>query len=231
MPDILLAEDDRVIREGLKALLSAEGYAVRAAKDGDDALRRFAERRPDLVLLDVMMPRMNGFRACEEIRRIDPVVPILFLTAKDSDADQVRGIGLGADDYVSKAAPDAVLLARIRRALDRAATSHAAVCATRTDTDVLHLGTVTIDFRTLRVSCPDSPDETLTRTECVILRALAARRGEFVANDDLFNAIHGVDYVGDVSKVRSHLSNLKRKLGPAADMLANKPGVGYMLLP
>lgn len=110
MSEILIVDDERLIREGLKMTLQGEGYEVRTARDGDEALNKIAERRPDLVLLDVMMPRMNGFRCCEEIRKTDPLLPVIFLTAKDSEADQVRGIGLGGDDYVSKATGDALLL-------------------------------------------------------------------------------------------------------------------------
>ena len=90
MAEILIADDERLIREGMKALFVGEGFSVRTARDGEDALKKFAESRPDLVLLDVMMPKANGFRACEEIRRRDRLVPIVFLTAKDSEADQVR---------------------------------------------------------------------------------------------------------------------------------------------
>ena len=98
---------ENVLREGLKKALEAEGYAVRTARDGEAAVRKFAERVPDVVILDVMMPRMNGFRACEEIRKTDRRVPVVFLTAKDDEVDQVRALGLGADDYVSKSAPEA----------------------------------------------------------------------------------------------------------------------------
>ena len=100
-----------MLREGLKAMLFGEGHAVRTARDGEDALRKISERAPDLVLLDVMMPKMNGFKTCEEIRKADRAVPVIFLTAKDSEADQVRGLGLGADDYVSKDAGETLLLA------------------------------------------------------------------------------------------------------------------------
>ena len=110
--EILLADDERAFRSGMKALLESEGFAVRTARDGEAAVRKFTERVPDVVILDVMMPRMNGFRACEEIRKTDRRVPVVFLTAKDDEVDQVRALGLGADDYVSKSAPEALLVAR-----------------------------------------------------------------------------------------------------------------------
>ena len=111
MAEILLADDERAVREGLKAMLVGEGFSVRTARDGADALAKFAEKRPDAVLLDVMMPKMNGFMACRQMRELDSLVPVVFLTAKDSEADQVRGMGLGADDFISKSAGDEVLLA------------------------------------------------------------------------------------------------------------------------
>ena len=94
MPEILIVDDERAIREGLKMTLSGEGFAVRTARDGDDALKKIGEHKPDLVLLDVMMPRMNGFAACESIRKADKLLPVIFLTAKDSEADQVRASDL-----------------------------------------------------------------------------------------------------------------------------------------
>lgn len=119
MAEILIVDDERVVREGLRQTLLGEGYAVRTARDGEDALRKIGEARPDAVLLDVMMPKMNGFRCCEEIRKADALLPVVFLTAKDSEADQIRGLGLGGDSYVSKASSEALLLTCVRRVLER----------------------------------------------------------------------------------------------------------------
>ena len=150
MAEILLADDERMMRDGLKALLAGEGFAVRTARDGADALVRFSEKRPDAVLLDVMMPKKNGFAVCEELRRLDPLVPVIFLTAKDAEVDQVRGIALGADDFVSKSAGEEVLLARLRRALERAEGMKARNLAGR----ILRLGSVEVDLerRTVRAA-------------------------------------------------------------------------------
>lgn len=226
MAEILIADDERIIRDGMKALLSGEGYAVRTARDGEEAVRKFAERRPDLVLLDVMMPKANGFRACEEIRRKDRLVPVVFLTAKDSEADQVRGIGLGADDYVSKTAGDAVLLARIGRALERAADVTSAIPA-----DVLRLGEVTVDLQRLRV-VRDGAGEiaVLTKTEADILRRLAASRGVFVDGASLIAALRGEGFVCEDGMLYVHVSHLRRKLGPAGDLVDSERGAGYRLI-
>ena len=97
---IVLAEDEPFVREGLVALLESEGYEVSAAKDGNEALAMVRVRRPDLLLLDVMMPGISGYDVCREVRAEDDTLPILFLTAKDGDADELIGLGLGADDYI-----------------------------------------------------------------------------------------------------------------------------------
>ena len=115
--DILLAEDERNVREAFAAALESEGYSVRAAKNGDEALAQFAQRVPDLVILDVMMPKKDGFAVAMEIRRRNPAVPLMFLTAKSAESDKVFGLGLGADDYVVKTCGLAEFLARVRAAL------------------------------------------------------------------------------------------------------------------
>lgn len=225
MAEILIADDERLIREGMKALFAGEGFSARTARDGEDALKKFAERRPDLVLLDVMMPKANGFKACEEIRRLDRFVPIVFLTAKDSEADEVRGIGLGADDYVSKTAGDAVLVARVRRALERAAAIDAKVSPPR----VLKLGAVAVDFDRLTVSGPGA-DGRLTRTEADILRLLAHRADCPMTGDELIAALRGEGFVCEDGMLYTHMSNLRRKLGSAASLLVNDRSAGYRLV-
>ena len=118
--EILIAEDEPPARRGFRALFEGEGYAVRTARDGEEALAKFRESRPNVVLLDVMMPKMNGIVACAEIRKLDPLVPILFFTAMPSDVGAVRALGLGADDYIDKAKSPEELLARVAAALRRA---------------------------------------------------------------------------------------------------------------
>ena len=222
MAEILIVDDERVLREGLKAMLASEGHQVRTARDGEDALRKISERAPDLVLLDVMMPKMNGFRTCEEIRKADRTVPVIFLTAKDSEADQVRGIGLGADDYISKDAGEAVLLARINRALVRAEDYD------RTPA-VLALGKLKVDFDTMTVT--DGAETVhLTQTEGGILRLLASDRGRYFGKDEIIAGLRGKGYACEDSMVYSHVCNLRRKLGAAAECLSSDRLLGYKLL-
>ena len=117
--EILVADDDRTVRRGVSGILADAGYAVREAKNGAEALRLFGESRPDLVLLDVMMPKSDGFAVCAAIRETDPSVPVLFLSALGDEESQLKGFGYGADDYIVKTLPASLLLARVEAALRR----------------------------------------------------------------------------------------------------------------
>jgi len=227
MSEILVVDDERTLREGMKMTLQGEGYGVRTARDGADALNKIAEKRPDLVLLDVMMPKMNGFRCCEEIRRTDALLPVLFLTAKESDADQVRGIGLGADDYISKTVSDTILLARIGRALSRVKASGERVGSVAGKR--LSIGSVTVDLFDGSVRNDGREVAVLTKTEIDLLRALDANRGEYLVIDDLITELRGNGYACEDSMVYAHLYHLRQKLGSAGDAIVNKRGVGYQL--
>ena len=227
MAEILVVDDERVLRDGIKAVLSSEGFEVRTARDGDEALRKIAEKRPDLVLLDVMMPKMNGFRCCEKIRVTDRVLPVIFLTAKDAEADQVRGIGLGADDFVSKSASDAVLLARINRALERSSAFGAA--ARRASGTMIALGGVSVDMKTFVVMEKGREIARLTKTEADILKLFDAHRGELVVQDDIITDLRGNGFACEDTMLYVHVCNLRRKLGSSGAMVVNKRGVGYGL--
>ena len=205
--EILIAEDEPTARRGFRVLFEGEGYAVRTARDGEEALAKFKEHRPDAVLLDVMMPKMNGIAACAEIRKSDPLVPILFFTAMPSDVGAVRALGLGADDYIDKAKSPEELLARVAAALRRAS-------AVRPRADVLALGGVTIDFATMTAS-GDGISE-----EC----------GRCFSFDEIFAALRGEGYIGDDNAVRCIAKRLKAKLGRAGELIVNSRGVGYKLV-
>ena len=227
MAEILIVDDERVLRDGIKAILSGEGFEVRTARDGDEALRKIAEKRPDLVLLDVMMPKMNGFRCCEKIRETDGLLPVVFLTAKDAEADQVRGIGLGADDFVSKDASDAVLLARINRALERSKAFGEA--ARRASGTMIALGCITVDLKTLAVMEKGREIARLTRTEADILKLFNSQRGALIVPDDIITELRGNGFACEDTMLYMHISNLRKKLGVASGLIVNRRGVGYGL--
>ena len=221
--EILIADDEAAARRGFRALFEGEGYAVRTARDGEEALAKFRESRPDAILLDVMMPKMNGIIACAEIRRSDPLVPILFFTAMPSDVGAVRALGLGADDYIDKAKSPEELLARVAAVLRRAS-----VIASD-KRDKLSLGGVTVDFATMTAS-GDGVSEELTKSEALFLRLLASERGRCFSFDEIFATLRGEGYIGDDNAVRCIAKRLKAKLGRAGELISNARGVGYKLV-
>ena len=227
MAEILIVDDERTIREGMKMTLMSEGFAVRTARDGDDALKKIREHKPDLVLLDVMMPRMNGFVVCESIRREDKLLPVIFLTAKDTEADQVRGIGLGADDYISKDCGDAMMLARIKRALARSSAIGESV--RRASGTMIVLGAVSVDMKAFAVLEKGEEIARLTKTEADILKLLDSHRGELVVQDDIIADLRGRGFACEDTMLYMHICNLRKKLGFASSMIVNKHGVGYRL--
>ena len=227
MPDILIVEDERTIREGLKRLFAAEGFSARAFRDAESALAAFAERRPDIVLLDIMLPSRNGFCVCEDIRRMDPLVPIMFHTALDGPEQRLRGLEAGADDYVLKTDRPAEMLARVRRALARMEAFR------RASSDAIapiRLGKVEVDFPRMEVRDGRRFASTLTRTEADILRFLMASRGKVVAADEILAEIRGEGFVCDGNTIYVHMANLRKKLGPSSSLLVCHPRSGYELL-
>ena len=224
MAEILVVDDERTVRNGLKALLSTGGHAVRLARSGAQALEQFRTRRPDLVLLDVMMPGKGGFEVCREMRAEDSLVPILFLTALDNEANQVRGFGLGADDYIPKTAGEAELFARVRRALERSAEYRRQSSLPRR----AEIGKVTVDFDSLTLRGP-GVDERLTKTEADVLWLLNTERGRFFSTDEILEVLRGSDVSYD-GALRTHMSRLRRKFGNSAPMIVSLRGSGYKLL-
>jgi DNA-binding response OmpR family regulator len=224
-PYILLAEDDATLRKALELALGSEGYDVRACKDGAEALAAFAERRPDLLVLDVMMPKKSGYDVCAEIRRRDDLVPILFLTAKASDADQVLALGLGADDFIAKPVALDVLFARIAVILKW--TRRAGGAAPRPDS--FTIGNARIDARRYLVRAPDGSEQPLTIRELGLLRTFADHPGEVLTRDALLDAVWGVDYIASSRTLDQHIVQIRRKLGAAGVLVETVRGAGYRL--
>lgn len=226
MSEILLADDDRTARASFRALLESEGFAVRAVRNGEEAVAEFRARRPDLVLLDVMMPKKNGLAACGEIRALDSAVPILFFTAMPSDAALVRGLGLGADDYIAKDRSPEEFTARVRAALVRGARLDAA----RGGADApLRLGTTEVDLCAMSARS-EAGAAHLTRSEALALRALADARGKVVAYAQFFEAVGGEGYIGSDEAVGRLVRRLKAKLGRGGELIVSERGTGYRLL-
>lgn len=224
MAYVLFAEDDETLRTGLEAALSSEGYETCGCKDGNEALSAFAQRRPDLLILDVMMPGKSGFDVCVEVRRSDPTVPIIFLTAKTSEADVVIGLGLGADDFIPKPFRIRELLARVSAALRRGQ-----LAATTAPSDMFTIGSARIDARRFLVSTGEPPDQPLTVRELGLLKEFAAHPGEVLSRDTLLDEVWGMDYAGGTRTLDQHIVQVRRKLGPSGDLIETIRGVGYRL--
>ena len=224
MAYILFAEDDETLRTGLETTLTSEGYETCGCKDGDEALAAFAKRRPDLLILDVMMPGKSGFDVCVEVRRVDPSVPILFLTAKASEADVVVGLGLGADDFIPKPFRIRELLARVSAALRRGR-----LAASSSNADTFVIGKARVDARRFLVSTGELPDQPLTVRELGLLKEFAAHLGEVLSRDMLLDKIWGVNYAGGTRTLDQHIVQVRRKLGPSGDLIETVRGVGYRL--
>lgn len=224
MAYVLFAEDDETLRTGLEAALSSEGYETCGCKDGNEALSAFTQRRPDLLILDVMMPGKSGFDVCVEVRRSDPTVPIIFLTAKTSEADVVIGLGLGADDFIPKPFRIRELLARVSAALRRGQ-----LAATTAPSDMFTIGSARIDARRFLVSTGEPPDQPLTVRELGLLKEFAAHPGEVLSRDTLLDEVWGMDYAGGTRTLDQHIVQVRRKLGPSGNLIETIRGVGYRL--
>lgn len=221
--ELILADDERTIRTTLTGLLEANGYAVRAAKNGAEALRLHRERRPDLMLLDVMMPKMSGYEVCETVRRTDTETPVLFLTALDSDRDELRGLDAGADVYISKTVSDDVLLARIAAAIRRHRHDE--------PTGVFDFADWQVDPAKLSMRRKTGDAVLLTEREVALLRWFAMHPDEVFSRDFLFTRFWGVDFRGADNTLTVALTRLRAKLGETAEAFVAIRGSGYVFRP
>lgn len=228
---LLIVEDDQHLREGISDLLEAEGYETITAADGGFGLRLFKQSRPDFCLLDIMMPGMDGFELCREIRKIDEDVPVLFLSARETETDHVVGLELGADDFVVKPFKPRELIARIR-AISRRRLPPAR--ALRRDPsripDRFDFGTCTVYVKSLRLVRDDGAEIGLTRRELMILWLFSIRPGEVVTRDTLFDECWGRDYLPSSRALDQQISVLRRKLASGSrstSLIHTVHGEGY----
>ena len=218
---VLFADDDRIIRTSVAETLRHASYRVVVAKDGIEAVTLHREKRPDLILLDVGMPKKNGREACEDIRRIDSNVPILFYTAFDEDADLIAGLGCGADDFISKAASADVLLARLASALRR---------RQRCESGNFMWGIGTVDVAA-QCYVEGSLRSPLTIREIEFLRYMVENEDVVISKDALLTRIFGVDYSGDPRTLDKMIERLRHKLLEASRFLKtiSRQGLVYSL--
>ncbi len=223
---IVVADDDAQLLRLVARNLELEGYAALTASDGQQALELIESKAPDLVLLDVMMPRLDGFTVCHRVREFSSV-PIIIVTARGQDQDKVRGLDLGADDYLTKPFSVDELLARVRAALRRAhltANEHV-------QQSMITIGDLIIDYSQHLVSV-NGREVTLTPTEYRLLAYLAQNVGRIVTQDLLLQHVWGSEYVGESHMLQVNINRLRRKIEEDVAhprYLQTKVGIGYML--
>jgi DNA-binding response OmpR family regulator len=223
---VLAIEDDPAILRGLSDNLRFEGYEVFTAADGETGYNLQRQHKPDLIVLDLMLPRMSGFELCRKLRGEGVHTPILMLTARSEEPDRVLGLDLGADDYVTKPFSVRELMARVRALLRRS--------QPRSDLpNELRFGGVEVDFLSYEARCNGTPVE-MTRKEFAILRYLASRGGEVVSRDDLLNEVWGYESYPSSRTVDNHVASLRAKLernSPEPEHIRTVHGVGYKFVP
>ncbi|HEY8983494.1 MAG TPA: response regulator transcription factor [Streptomyces sp.] len=215
---LLIVEDEKRLALSLARGLTAEGYAVDVVHDGREGLHRATDGTYDLLILDIMLPGMNGYRVCAALRAAGHDVPILMLTAKDGEYDEAEGLDTGADDYLTKPFSYVVLVARVKALLRRR--PHAGA------SPVHVLGDLRVDTAARRVHLRDI-EVTLTAKEFAVLEHLALRPGEVVPKSDILEHVWDFAYDGDPNIVEVYVSSLRRKLDPA--LIRTIRGAGYRL--
>jgi len=222
MSRILVIEDEAAILRGLKDNLAAESYEVMTAADGAEGYRLSQDRKPDLIVLDLMLPKLSGYEICRKLRAEGNAVPILMLTARGDEADRVLGLDLGADDYVSKPFSVRELLARVRALLRRSESHNARV-------DQLTFDDVVVDFPQFEARKRGEQVE-MTPKEFGVLQYLAARAGKVVQRQTLLEEVWGYENYPTTRTVDNHIASLRAKLedDPAQPRhLLTVHGVGY----
>jgi DNA-binding response OmpR family regulator len=218
---LLLVDDDATLSAALRRGLTAEGFSVAFAADGPEGLWRAREGGYDLVLLDLMLPGMNGYRVCAEMRRAGVRTPVLVLTAKDGDLDEAEALDTGADDYLRKPFSFPVLVARIHALLRRASLG---------DPPPLEVGNLRLDDRA-RSAVRGGTELTLTAREFELLSYLVRRAGRVVSKSEILAGVWDDGFDGDLNVVEVYVARVRRKLGAAegAPSIDTIRGMGYRL--
>ncbi|MFD7548651.1 response regulator transcription factor [Streptomyces sp. NPDC059578] len=227
---ILIVDDEPAVREALQRSLAFEGYLTEVAVDGADALEKAAATRPDLIILDIQMPRMDGLTAARRVRAAGSLVPILMLTARDTVGDRVTGLDAGADDYLVKPFELDELFARIRALLRRSTYTTAAGRAP--EGDVLSFGDLRMDLATREVHRGRRPVE-LTRTEFTLLEMFLAHPRQVLTREQILKSVWGFDFEPTSNSLDVYVMYLRRKTeaGGEPRLVHTVRGVGYVLRP
>jgi DNA-binding response OmpR family regulator len=231
-PHILVVEDDPAVRMSLRLACRKEGFVVDEAGSGPEALEALGRHRPDLILLDLMLPGPSGFDICRAIHQRDASLPVIILTARGDEVDKVVGLELGADDYITKPFSPRELIARIRAVLRRSSRTVETAQSAIQPADALELGSLRVDLGARSVSVAGRC-VTLTRTEFDLLVALARQVGRVVTRDQLVTDVWGYDTEGGTRLLDSHIAHLRAKIesDPTRPRLIHTVrDVGYRLI-
>jgi DNA-binding response OmpR family regulator len=226
MKRVLIIEDDIDLLIGLKDNLELEGYEVITATTGNDGLTKSIRSRPHVIILDVMLPKMNGFDVCRALAERGIIIPILILTARSAESDKVLGFELGADDYVTKPFNIHELLARVRAMIRRGERGHS-------PSELLKIGRAEIDLRHQQLKTT-SGSVALSSLECEVLRYLFHRQGATVSRDDLLRDVWGYQALCTTRTVDNLIGRLRRKIETdtrAPQHIVTAHGTGYRLVP
>lgn len=232
---IAIIEDDPHILLGLREVLASEGYALAECSRGDEALACIAREKPDLIILDVMLPGLSGFDICTRLRRQGIKTPVLMLTAKGQEVDKVLGLELGADDYVTKPFGLRELIARVRALLRRAEESRAVSEADPAGDPVeppFHIGKSEVVPATYHLQGSGKTVE-LTAKEMQLLQHMARHRDVVLTRDHLLNAVWGINYFGTTRTLDQTIAQVRKKLkqtGTDPEVILTVHGVGYRLM-
>lgn len=224
---VLVVEDEPSLIFTIRDTLESEGYDVVVSEDGTHALEMVKEHKPDIMILDIMLPGKSGYEVLEEVRKEKFTFPVIILTAKDQEPDKVKGLNLGADDYLTKPFGVKELLARIEARLRRAGTY-----STSGEVDILKLGSVKIDLMESIVHRPDGTDIELTSREVELIRYLLKSANEPISRDELLEKVWRYEFSTNTRTVDVHISKLRAKIEVHPEdprYLITLHGVGYML--
>ncbi|WP_049654289.1 response regulator transcription factor [Kitasatospora sp. MY 5-36] len=231
---LLVVDDEPALRDALESSLAFEGYEVATATDGYEALESVERDRPDLVLLDIMMPRMDGLTAVRRMRSRGDTVPVLMLTARDAVGDRVTGLDVGADDYLAKPFELDELLARVRALLRRnaLAAEAAARAAVEDESEVLAFADLRMNTATREVTRAGKPIE-LTRTEFMLLEMFLAHPRQVLTREQILKAVWGFDFEPSSNSLDVYVMYLRRKTeqGGMPRLIQTVRGAGYALRP
>lgn len=229
---ILIAEDDPVTRDAIDECLRVEGFSTVLASDGKEAIRLWRSESPDLACLDIMMPNVDGYEVCRQIRSRDKLIPILFLSAKNEEIDVVVGLEIGADDFIRKPFGKHELLARVRSALRRSEAARVVKTPSLPNSFPVRdeLTVFPAQLRAVRKSNGEEID--LSPREISILQVLSERLGEAVSRDELLNRCWGMNYYPESRTLDQHIAKLRKRVEPMegeTPLIETVRGVGYRI--